>query len=195
MLPLLLLVAALLAKTKTGSAGNEGNMFKLEQDGDQKAILSMGSEFVLQMVPPCAKKLPRSSPKRSMGVQNEACVRDPVFAFYGVGSRICAPNGPNMCKKNFQDGPKRSTGVQNEGKRHKMEPDGAQKAILSILGPPGPEKILLLGHQKGAQIDKTLDQTIACFSIRDLARILLNFRSKMMPKCTSARLKIDAKTM
>ena len=166
----------------------------MELDGDQKAILSIGSEFVLQMVPPCAKKLPRSSPKRSTGVHNEACVRDPVFVFCGVGPRICAPTGPTMCEKLPRWSPKRSTGLQKEGKRHKMEPDGAQKAILSMLGPPGPEKILLVGHQKGAQIDKKLDQTIVCFSMRDLARILLNFRSNLMPKCTSARLKIDAKT-
>ena len=74
-------------------------------------FVALGPEFVLQLVPQCVKKLPRWSPKRS-------------------------------------------TGVQNEGKRHKMEPDGAQKAILSIWGPPGPEKILLLGDQKGAKIDK-----------------------------------------
>ena len=129
-------------------------MLKIELDGDQKAILSIGSEFVLQMVPPCAKKRPRSSPKRSTGVNNEACVRDPVFVFCGVGPRICAPTGPTMCEKASKMEPKTVNGVQNEGKRHKMEPDGAQKAILSILGPPGPEKILLLGHQKGAKIDK-----------------------------------------
>ena len=75
-------------------------------------FVALGPEFVLQLVPQFVKKLPRWSPKRS-------------------------------------------TGVQNEGKRHKMEPDGAQKAILSIEGPPGPEKILLLEDQTGAQIDKT----------------------------------------
>ena len=73
-------------------------------------FVALGPEFVLQLVPQCVKKLPRWSPKRS-------------------------------------------TGAQNEGKRHKMEPDGAQKAILSIGGPAGPEKIFLLGIHKGAQID------------------------------------------